>query len=324
MYASGRSLLDLTCWLRFKARGVTDSWLEPFSSTDADKQPEPLEGMDLDCSGNFDFRNDAKSTASSRSTSSFVSANSTLEEHEPGLRLPEVVDQMEVAYIPYESKTANLTLLDLRGSQRLTDKGLLQLSPLTGLTCARLDDCHSLVGRGLLAFSMSHRLHTLSLTNCRRLTDEGIINISHLASMEALSLDGCRCLTDRSLQAIGSLIGLRKLDLSQCDLVSDTGIEHLESVEALEELSLGWCRSITNRGLDILTSQPGRSQMLRVLRLARCKITDDGMAFLGRLSALEELDLNGCSTVGSAGLGRALEKLPRLRVLDVSYCPGIL
>ena len=222
------------------------------------------------------------------------------------------------------SATANLTLLDLRGSQGLTDQGLLQLLNLPALECARLDDCHSIVGRGLLAFSVSHRMRTLSLTNCRRLTDEGIINISHLVSIEALSLDGCRCLTDRSLEAIASLSELRRLDLSQCDLLSDAGLEHLESIETLEELSLGWCRSITSRGLDILTSQPGRAQGLRTLRLARCMITDEGVECLGRLAALNELDMSGCSSVGSLGLGRALEKLPNLQRLDVSYCPGIL
>lgn len=309
---------------------MNDSWLEPFSVADTARHSESLESMDLDCYGTFELRNDARSTASSRSTSSFVSANSTFEEHEEAeLRIPKedamVVDHMEVVYNPsFSSATANLTLLDLRGSQRLTDKGLLLLSNLSGLECAKLDDCHSIVGRGLLAFSMSHRLHTLSLTNCRRLTDEGIMNISHLVSLEALCLDGCRCLTDRSLQAIAPLFRLRKLDLSQCDLLSDSGLEQLESLEALEELSLGWCRSITSRGLGILTSQPRRSEVLRILRLARCMITDEGVEVLGRLSGIVELDLNGCSNVGSPGLGRVLERLPNLQTLDVSYCPGIL
>lgn len=222
------------------------------------------------------------------------------------------------------SSTANLTLLDLRGSQRLTDRGLLQLVDLSHLRVAKLDNCHSLVGRGMLAFSNSHSLHTLSLANCRRLTDEGIINLAHLVSLESLSLDGCRCLTDRTLAALGGLYELRRLDLSQCDLITDDGLEHLANLEDLEELSLGWCRSITDRGIDTLTAQSGRNPRLRVLRLARCAITDKGVEYLGRLSALEELDLNGCAGIGGAVLGNALARMSRLETLDVSYCPGIL
>eukprot|EP00533_Pseudo-nitzschia_delicatissima_P003298 CAMPEP_0116094606 /NCGR_PEP_ID=MMETSP0327-20121206/9223_1 /TAXON_ID=44447 /ORGANISM="Pseudo-nitzschia delicatissima, Strain B596" /LENGTH=869 /DNA_ID=CAMNT_0003586225 /DNA_START=108 /DNA_END=2717 /DNA_ORIENTATION=- len=220
--------------------------------------------------------------------------------------------------------TSNLTLLDLRGSQRLTDKGLMQLSDLPSLEIAKLDNCHSIQGRGLVVLARSHRLHTLSLANCRRLTDEAIINISHLISLEALSLDGCRCLTDRSAVAISNLTQMKKLDLSQCDLITDAGLEELEHLESIEELSLGWCRSITDLGIEILTGQNGRSKNLRILSLARVPITDTGVQHLAKLSVLEELDINGCSDIGSVSLGNVLAQLTKLTSLDVSYCPGIL
>ena len=220
--------------------------------------------------------------------------------------------------------TSNLTLLDLRGSQRLTDKGLVQLSDLPKLEIAKLDNCHSIQGRGLTALSRSHNLHTLSLANCRRLTDEAIINISHLVLLEALSLDGCRCLTDRSAVAIGNLVNMKRLDLSQCDLITDSGLKELEHLERIEELSLGWCRSITDVGIGLLTHQRGRSQNLRILSLARVPVTDEGVQHLGNLSVLEELDINGCSNIGSLTLGNVLNQLTKLTSLDVSYCPGIL
>ena len=122
---------------------------------------------------------------------------------------------------PTNSATSTITLLDLRGSQRLSDRGLLQLSrtPLHSLEVARLDNCHGISGRGLLAFSRSYKMHTLSLSNCRRLTDEAVVNISHLGdSLVTLNLGGSRCLTDRSLEAMSGLLGLRQLDLSQVSL----------------------------------------------------------------------------------------------------------
>ena len=117
--------------------------------------------------------------------------------------------------------TSTITLLDLRGSQHLSDRGLLQLShtPLCSLEIARLDNCHGITGRGLLAFSRPYKLHTLSLSNCRRLTDEAVVNVSHLGvSLITLNLGGCRCLTDRSLEAMSGMLELRQLDLSQVSL----------------------------------------------------------------------------------------------------------
>lgn len=223
------------------------------------------------------------------------------------------------------SWTSTLTSLDLCGSQRLTDRGLLQLShtPLCSLEVALLDNCHGITGKGLFVFSRSTKLHTLSLSNCRRLTDEAAVNVSHLGSLVALNLGGCRCLTDCSLEALGGMTKLRKLDLSQCDLITDDGLDNLNNLSLLEELSLGWCRLISDSGLEVLVEQPNRSQALRTLRLARCDITDVGLEYLKKLKQLEDLDLNGC-TVGSLALGETLKELLYLTSLDISYCPGIL
>ena len=222
------------------------------------------------------------------------------------------------------SMTSSLTLLDLRGSQRLTDRGLLQLSALRLLEVVKLDNCHSIGGKGLVALASSNRLHALSLANCRRLTDEAVANVAHLPSLAALSLGGCRCITDRSLYSISNMLNLRKLDISQCDLVTDDGIQELYTLELIEELSIGWCRLISDKGLSALCCQPGRSERLRILHLARCSITNDGVTHLSNLHALEELDLNGCSKIGSAALGSVLERLTKLTSLDVSYCSDIL
>lgn len=319
--------------------------MEYMDLDDCDRKPPPAYSVAYD--PHLDIHPDSRGTSfheqvedSSCSTSTFISASSThhlpvthghtMTDHvSKGHQVPPtsplvacMVDRDPI--IPTNPFTANMTLLDLRGSQRLTDKGLFQLYDLMSLEVARLDNCHSLVGRGLLALSSSHRIHTLSLANCRRLTDEAIINISHLNSLEALSLDGCRCLTDRSLAAISGMYRLRKLDVSQCDLLTDSGIAELEDLELIEELSLGWCRSITDHGLDILTNQGGRREFLKYLCLARCPISDVGVVHLNRLSSLEELDLNGCSNIGSSALGKTLALLPKLANLDVSYCPGIL
>jgi hypothetical protein len=338
-------------------RGVEDELFDALASQSVSSSPYPsphlvprtatntaMDSMDLDSchtedpevfyNSLHDYQDENHPTEeSSFSSASYVSASSTA--HAAPLYTPDQLmedvklgSQNHITY--YEepcqtpSLTSNMTLLDLRGSQRLTDKGLIKLADLSRLEVARLDNCYSIVGRGLLAFTMSYHLRTLSLANCRRLTDEAIINVSHLNSLEALSLNGCRCITDRALVALSGLLRLKKLDLSQCDLITDDGLEGLENLDQLEELSLGWCRLISDEGVDNLTSQFGRSKALRILSLARCPITDAGAKYLSRLLALEELDLNGCTDIGSTALGQALGSLKNLQSLDVSYCPGIL
>jgi Leucine Rich repeat len=346
-----------------KSRGVTDAWLAPFlhrhDVTDAIQAmpPSPAETimnnddssimdteMDLDdeegigeniedpdskpASDIFYGTFKAHTLDPDCESASFASVNEDNDSQSFSMDVsikkePVAVKRSSTSSLA-SSVTSNLTLLDIRGSQGLTDRGLLQLTHLRNLQVAKLDQCHSLTGRGLLALCQSHKLHSLSLANCRRLTDEAVINISHLTSLQALSLGGCRCLTDRSLAAISELYNLQKLDLSQCDLITDQGLDELKHLAMLQELSLGWCREITDEGVRRFTDHPGRDHSLRVLRLARCTISDYGVAHLARLQALEELDLNGCAGIKSSALGQTLEKLKRLTVLDVSHCPGIM
>jgi hypothetical protein len=302
-----------------------------------------IDGVELRGCLSLDGGNDYEDM-SACSTSSFVSAASHHNKFDDGDD-PSVLDSASLPS-PYHHRGARsvltmgdghsqepgrahnvtyaLTLLDLRGSTDLTDRGLLQLCDLANLEIAKLDNCHGLVGYGLLALSSSRHLHTLSLANCRRLTDEAVISVSHLSGIRALVLDGCRCLTNRSMTALSELKDLRKLGLSQCDLITDQGLEPLATLDKLEELSLGWCRRISDHGIDALTLQPGRASNMTILRLARVPVTDEGVAHLARLVAVEELDLSGCPNVSSAALGKALHHLVRLKVLDLSYCPGIL
>jgi hypothetical protein len=321
-------------------RLVTDDWLKnlsrqcdsPMGSLPASPDMnavQPIDGLDID---DVDLESQKPSSEkfqrsfeelSECSTSSFVSANEDYPmENAETIEKPTA---LTTGIYGCESDfTASLTVLDLRGSQHLTDSGLLQLTGLNNLEEVRLDNCHSLVGYGLLVCSLSTMLRTVSLSNCRRLTDEAVINISHLLSLENLFLDGCRCITDRSLSAIGDMGALRRLDISRCDLITDKGLESLENLISLEEICLGWCRLITDSGIDCVTRQPHRDQNLRILDVARCAITNDGMDHIGRLRALEVLDINGCTDISGSALATTLGRLEHLTNLNASYCPNIL
>lgn len=309
-----------------RSRGVSDDWLFALNHDNDEKEDiHMMSQKDVGPSSDDEDELSCRSSSASDSTS-FHSAVST-----PCKLTSRKVYDLSCLPVNLNNTqkleppvTSQMTLLDLRGSQQVTDRGLLQLTNLRCLEVARLDNCYSITGKGLLVFAKSHRLHTLSLSNCRCLTDEAIINISHLSSIVALSLDGCRCITDIALEAISKLFNIQKLDLSQCDLITDDGLEQLQNLLYIEELSLGWCRLITDGGLDHLTLQKNRGECLQSLSLARCGITDVGVGYLDRLLALRTLDLNGCSHIGSVALGNALQRLANLETLDVSYCPHII
>lgn len=302
-----------------RSRGVSDEWLSILSNDATSTGYDGFRKAFLETSEDMD-------SSSSSSTSSFHSAFSS-----PGKNqscesiLPWESQWSLFMHVSPPSPISQTTLLDLRGSQKLTDRGLLHLKHLSGaLEIVRLDSCHSIIGRGLIAFSNSHYIHTLTMSDCRCLTDEAIINIAHLSSLKTLVLDGCRCITNVSLRAIGQLVNLTKLDLSQCDLISDDALPYLTQLVFLQDLSLGWCRRISDQGIEILVHQPMRRENLRSLCLARCHITDVGIVHIAHLKALESLNLNGCSNIKSAALGETLNSLTCLEHLDVSFCPGIL
>jgi hypothetical protein len=325
-------------------RGVTDNWLAALSSP-----PPPPMSLDphQKSSDSLGFPSPDLTSASSSSETSVepmqldaehsdhstcyydgFSSSSLESTHcditEPGSPTPsQVMSSLDhEVYLSSISTTASMTLLDLRGSTEVTDTGLSHLTDLQHLQVARLDRCHRVTSLRALANSLN--LEKLSLVDCRRLSDRGLLALSHLRSIKVLSLSGCRCLTDHVFSAIQHWHQMQQLDVSRCDLLTDRRLEYLQHLNQLEELNLSWCGGITDAGLQVLVNHPERTKNLKVLKLSRCKIADHGLAHLAKLTALRELDLNGCTKLTGGAVGDMLKHLPHLEVLDVSYCPGIL
>jgi hypothetical protein len=96
-------------------------------------------------------------------------------------------------------------------------------------------------------------------------------------------------------------------------------IAHLADLPQMTSLSLNGCCRITDAGL----APVGRVRGLRTLSLSGCKyITGVGLAHLSGLNGLELLSLHGCSLLTDAGLGN-LRFLRGLRSLKLGGCPSI-
>lgn len=179
-------------------------------------------------------------------------------------------------------------------------------------------------------------LRELDLSHTR-ITDDGIDALASLGRLESLAI-GSNRLDGLALEALKLLPSLRELDLRGVQRV-DSGLwgmalnrrnlERLCELTGLEVLLLGGA-TITDVGAD----RPGREdaeraellhmellaslKKLRRLDLSRQPVTVDGIAFLGELPELRELNLGQCSRIDD----RAAELLAALKGLESVYLAG--
>lgn len=139
---------------------------------------------------------------------------------------------------------------------------------------------------GLRIIGTLKHLRILYLWACPDVTDAGIIHLANLSDLEKIAITNSR-IGDDSLGLLGSRPKMQAM-LLQFNQFSDNGLARLKGCDHLRTLSLGF--GSTN-------------------------ITDAGMLFLGHLTKLEELDLQGTG-VTDAGLGH-LEGLKSLKQLNI-------
>ena len=139
---------------------------------------------------------------------------------------------------------------------------------------------------GLRIIGTLNHLRILYLWACPEVTDAGIVHLANLSNLEKIAITNSR-IGDDSLGLLGSRPKMQAM-LLQFNQFSDKGLARLKGCDHLRTLSLGY---------------------------GSTKITDAGMPFLGSLTHLEELDLQGTG-VTSAGLGH-LEALKTLKQINL-------
>ena len=156
----------------------------------------------------------------------------------------------------------------------------------------------------------------------QHITPAGVSHLRQLAKLKQLHLDGPD-VTDSSLELLSGLPQLESLGFSGTD-VTPTGLGNLKRLPRLKSVMFqrnapdqnrpGTC-VITDVELQMLAEIP----TLTAISLGRgCEVTDQGMAFLGKLSQLEELKIHG-GNITDTGLAQ-LKLCPRLKKLYLSEC----
>lgn len=215
----------------------------------------------------------------------------------------------DIATLPSHLKDSLLRVFLKRGVNPA------QLSALLHRRTAHLDLSDSALSPAHLTAvaATCSALHHLNLTSGRTFLKRG-------ARQGAGRGEGvaCREATEVVLERNLRLTGLQ---LAGLDWVTDTLLSHLPS--SLSSLDLTGCPALTDEGVTAV----GRCcPNITSLSLARCRVTDTGLAALGgaELAAtLLELRLDGCRAITDQGVERLLAGCGALQILLLHQCPGV-
>ncbi|XP_063240138.1 F-box/LRR-repeat protein 4 isoform X4 [Bacillus rossius redtenbacheri] len=192
--------------------------------------------------------------------------------------------------------------LAVQNCNDITDSGFFSLSTLKGLE--RLDLYHTLITvEPLKAIIMaSPCLKHINLGSC-----------SKIANMDEVA------------RALGAhCAGLVSVDVWKTCSLTPAGVRALAGCSRLQEVDLGWCLGV-NAPDDCLVALAHGCPRLRKLFLAALKSVGDRdlEPFVRLCPGLEQVDLLGMRNISSGLCLQFLSRLPRLRLLDVSFCDQI-
>lgn len=165
----------------------------------------------------------------------------------------------------------------------------------------------------------------LSLTN---IIDQDLIQILIAnPNLEHINLDLCdRLFLMDSVVETVTLYNKKLKTWSSWKTVSFTseGVSKFKLCENLEELDLGWCLMNQVPG-DSLTEIANGCKRLRRLILSEWRGISDQqlMPIILSCKELSQLDLMGIKNISAELCEKALFLLPKLRLLDISFCDGV-
>ncbi|WIA09588.1 hypothetical protein OEZ85_008980 [Tetradesmus obliquus] len=148
---------------------------------------------------------------------------------------------------------------------------------------------------------------------------------SSLTSLVLGDQQGLNFLSDAALEGLGRLLGpagkLRVLDLSGCIELTDAGVRHLAGLSSLQSLQLPNAMKI---GVGAVT-EVAKFTALQHLNLRGCSQLQDShlLQLLRRLTCLQTLNLQSCSGLTGSFLPEVCSALVNLKTLNLAYCPGL-
>jgi hypothetical protein len=208
------------------------------------------------------------------------------------------------------SRLDRVTRLDLGGSQRLSDAGLLLLARMPQLQELDLSGWHSpITDRGLEVLRHLRELRRFTMCWPRRITDAGVANLAFCEQLESVDLLG----TPTGDGAINALAG--KFGLSLFWHTSAVTADGLKALAGLPNLGFLGCEGTIcdDEAMRHIAAIP----RLRMLMAQGTVASDDGFVALSRSQSLEYLWGRECPNLRGRGFA-AMTAMPALRGLAVS------
>jgi hypothetical protein len=167
---------------------------------------------------------------------------------------------------------------------------------------------------GFASLGRSRTIERIWGRECPNLTGPGFRALSRMPSLRGLAVS-CKRVDDASLSTLPHFPALR--ELLPMD-VGDEGFRHVGACVELEALTCMYCRETTDRATEHLANL----SKLKTYYAGATQITDRSLEMLGRLAALERIELYECKGVSDAGLG-SLAHLPRLKEIALHGLPHV-
>lgn len=226
-----------------------------------------------------------------------------------------------------------LTQLILSNCWSVTEKGftrLLQLAPKTldhleikacpGLTCGALD----LIG--------SLRLKHADFSLCKNLSGQvWTCLLGQRNTLETLIMRRCTSISGQSiLEALqkepeSTFPCLQALDLSDCSFLPDAAICSIVArCPRLAALSISFCQDLDIHFFqNLLKANPSASLTTLIMEHCHKFVTNEAISVVAEhWVRLEVISVRGCTLLTDRAVVE-LERLPRLKSVDLSACPGV-
>ncbi|XP_077552298.1 F-box and leucine-rich repeat protein 13-like [Haemaphysalis longicornis] len=217
---------------------------------------------------------------------------------------------LDVSYCPHIGDDAMEKVFDGPGllalvtfkvaSTPITDRGLTIVAvTMESLTSLDVSSCKAISKQGIEAASRHlENLRNFYLRFCKRVRNDALLPLSRMANLKVLNLKGCRQIGSRSMEFLASG----------------------EAASKLLELDVGFT-SVDDFGLKCISEVATK---LRVLGLAGCPVSDEGIALISiNLPSLHTLKLSRCLRVTEKGIDVATCNHRNLTHIYVKGCPNI-
>ena len=207
-----------------------------------------------------------------------------------------------------------LTELSFSGD-RITDSHLAHLAKLPRLDYLKLS------GDNITNAGMAHvaKVRSLRILNASysKISDDGVRHVSTLPNLELLSLYNVPAITGKALEYLSRVPRLRKLDLND-----RAGCES-PRFRAKDMVHVAACRSLEDLALPDTMGDEALAHLVDLKNLKRlwvCNskggLSDEGLDHISRMTALEELTLQGGDAITDQGFAY-LARLRHLRKLSL-------